>query len=122
MLELADQSVLRQIPADEHKPRFAHLVRSPRPVGIGRHHHVNSLEHNAVIKSRERHDTLVSHQVACVRGDRVTEERLQLRRIERPRARERERLHCIVVLVVVLVKETGLDLQNAVQARSRDRR
>jgi hypothetical protein len=100
MLKLSDQSVSGQILSDEHKPRFADLVHSPRPASIGRHQHMNSLEHNAVIKSREGNDTLVSHQVFCVRRDRVTEKGLQLCRIERPRACERERLDCVVVLVV----------------------
>jgi hypothetical protein len=117
-LEPADQRVLRQIPPNEHEPRFADLVRSPGPAGIGGHHHVNSLEHDAVIKPDERHDTLIAHEVARVRGDRVTEEGLQPRRIERPRAHKRERLHRIVVLVVVLVEEAGLDLQNAVKRKA----
>src|SRR6202008_4814181 len=112
--------VLWKTSPDKYKPRFPHLIRSPGSIGIGRHHHVNTLQNHAVIEPGGRHDALVTHQIACMGGDQVAEERLQLRGIKRPLAPERERLHRIVVLVVILPKEAGFALKNAVKREAAD--
>ena len=55
-----------------------------------------------------------------MRRDRFAKEKLQLVGVERRRAGEDERLHGVVVFVVVLAQKAGFDFENAVERKAAD--
>ena len=76
---------------------------------------MDALENHAIVEPVERNDALVSHEVPSHSSDRLPKELLQSILIESLRARKHERLHRIVMRMVILAEKTGLDLKNALE-------
>ena len=93
---------------------------APRPAEVAAHQHVHALEHDAVRIVLQGEDALVAQQIVAVDLDHRRQELLELHAVERPLGAEHERLHGVVVVVMVVLEELRLDLEDRVQVEAAD--
>src|SRR5258708_2722781 len=109
-----------ELAADEDHHALALLARLPGAAGRAAHQHVHALEDHAARFALHVEHALVAQQVLAVVLDHEGQERLDLLHVERAGGLPNERLHLVVVLVVVAREELGVDLEDRVQVEAAD--
>src|SRR5882757_2530118 len=99
-LKAVADHLLRQFAADEDKPAFARLAVLPLPLMVALEHHVDALEHVAVIVVGEGENALRAQDLLSLGGDEVLQPRHELGRIERLVRSQRQRLHLLVMVML----------------------
>src|SRR5712664_3592128 len=119
-LEAGEEQVLRQLLADEHQQRFLPVGLGPGLAEVAAHHHVHALEHDAARIALHPQHALVAQEIRAVHLDHAREELLELRAVERLLRAEHERLDLVVVLVLHVGEELGVELEDRVQVEAAD--
>src|SRR5437762_1757366 len=99
-LEAVADHLLRQFTADEDEAALAPFVVFPLPLMIALQHHMDALEHIAVVVAGEGEDALGSQDLLPLGGDKVLQPRHEFGRIERLVRSQRQRLHLLVMVVL----------------------
>src|SRR3954466_2888579 len=96
---VADQ-LLRQFAADEDGAVSPPFVVLPLTLMVALEHHVDALEHVAIVVAGKGQDALRTQDLLSLLGDEVLPPRHELGRIERLIRSQRQGLHLLVVVVL----------------------
>src|SRR5215218_767298 len=116
VVEAALEILAVEVAADEDELARALLAFFPGRAPVGIHHHVHALVDVASRRAVDGQNALAAEDVGTTQLQQCAHPLLELVRIDRPVGAERQAFDLFLMIVIVaMVQEVGLELENALQ-------